>query len=143
LTTAKPLSYLNQELGEHEAAIEARARAPAARRGGAGAGTGGRRGGALRRAGRQVFERGVAGLPSGAAGAGKRATMHFHIGNTRGALGQADAALAAYTAATRENPRHAAAWTNMGTIYQGRKQVRAPGPPPWSLFAAAVAAPDT
>ena len=111
MTTAKPLSYLNQELGEHEAAIEARARAPAARRGGA--------------------------------GAGKRATMHFHIGNTRGALGQADAALAAYTAATRENPRHAAAWTNMGTIYQGRKQVRAPGPPPWSLFAAAVAAPDT
>ncbi|EKX33775.1 hypothetical protein GUITHDRAFT_81153 [Guillardia theta CCMP2712] len=51
----------------------------------------------------------------------KQATAHFHIANCWGALGKTDKSLEAYKEATRINPKFAAAYTNMGTIHQGRK----------------------
>jgi tetratricopeptide (TPR) repeat protein len=48
--------------------------------------------------------------------------QYFHLANCFGQLGEMDKSLQAYLDATRINPNFAAAYTNMGTIYQGRKQ---------------------
>eukprot|EP00960_Hanusia_phi_P012341 360234-Hanusia_phi.AAC.1 len=60
-------------------------------------------------------------VPASAMGVEKLATAHFHIANCWGALGNTDKSLTAYQEATRINPKFAAAYTNMGTIHQGRK----------------------
>ena len=48
--------------------------------------------------------------------------LYFHLANCKGALGDSNAAMKAYIEATKVNPSFAAAYTNLGTIYQGRKQ---------------------
>ncbi len=48
--------------------------------------------------------------------------QHFHRANCLGQLRQTDRSLQAYRDATRIKPDFAAAYTNLGTIYQGRKQ---------------------
>ena len=52
----------------------------------------------------------------------KGAMLYFHLANCKGALGDSNAAMKAYIEATKVNPSFAAAYTNLGTIYQGRKQ---------------------
>jgi len=52
----------------------------------------------------------------------KAAMLFFHLANCQGALGDTNGALKAYKEATKVNGAFAAAYTNMGTIYQGRKQ---------------------
>ena len=47
---------------------------------------------------------------------------HFHLANCLGQLGRPGESLEAYQRATAIKPNFAAAYTNMGTIYQGRKQ---------------------
>ena len=65
-----------------------------------------------------VFQKGVQAVSQGPENAAKRAMLHFHIANCHGSLGRQDEALKSYQEATKVNPTLAAAWTNMGTIYQ-------------------------
>jgi len=54
--------------------------------------------------------------------ADKQSMLYFHLAGAHGNLGDTDKALKAYKASTKANPKFAASYTNMGTIYQGRKQ---------------------
>ena len=51
----------------------------------------------------------------------KAGMLYFHLANCKGAVGDWKASMKAYLEATKLNPGFAAAYTNLGTIYQGRK----------------------